>query len=491
MNFSSNKNFYPTPDHIIRQMIEPFSLGLRNVLSGRQILEPSAGSGNILDYVRKNQNVPPRNLYAIEQDLDLVHILQGKGYKVIANDFLDYRPDYSIDCIIANPPYDRGDDHLLHMWEILHAGDIVCLLNAETVRNTFSAKRKLLAKLIADHGSVEWIGQQFQDAERKTAVDSCIVRLKKEAKSKFDFQFENVTKETGYDFSEQIAGNSIAINDLTGNLIRCYDKTKDAFVRLMQAKKELEFYSAAILPTQYRMDSITEQAYKEGRTDAARYNIFLDEIKLDAWKGILQKLNIQKYLTHAVLSNFQEFAKNQGALDLTRENIHSLILMIVQNRDSIMTQAVLDVFDLFTKYHSENREHPEGWKTNEAWVVGTKVILPHYIEMGYSGCYTPRMQRWDEFRDIEKVLCYLTGIDYEKLEAKAEGEVLKIGLHTAIRRVKIGATDWEQSEFFDIRCFKKGTIHLRWRDESLRARFNQIACKGKFNIGYSTKKRKK
>jgi len=500
MNFSANKNFYPTPDHLIADMVAPLNRDGKS-MQNMQVLEPSAGSGNILDYLVSTKKVRPRNLYAIEQDPNLVHILQSKGYKVIANDFLDYHPDYSIDCIIANPPYDKGDEHLLHMWNILHSGEIVCLLNAETIKNPHSQRRKLLAKIIEDHGSVEMIGRQFQDAERQTLVDSCIVRLSKVAASKFDFKFENVTKETEYDFSEQIAGNSIAINDVTGNLIRCYEKTKDAFILLMKAKKELSFYSSAILSGSYRMDTITALTYKEGNTDATRYNIFLDEIKLAAWQGILNKLNIQKYLTHAVLSNFHEFAKNQGALDLTKENIHQVIMMIVGNRDQIMVQAVMDVFDIFTKYYSENREHPEGWKTNEAWIVGDRIILPGYIQMGYGGYYSTNHAKWQQFQDIEKVCCYLSGIDFSTLDLQVgtqsygaperDRKYNRIGLKTAIHRVEIGATGWHDSEFFAIRCYKKGTIHLKWKDETLRTKFNQIACQGKFNLGYSTKKRKK
>lgn len=506
--FSHNPDFYPTPKSVIRKMLAPYLLthpdGDRFLyqMSGLQILDPSCGKADILDFLKEECKVNTANLYAIEQDPDLVHIIQSKGYKVIANDFLEYTGDHHFDCIIANPPYSCGDTHLLYMWEILYSGDITCLLNAETIRNPFSEKRKLLAKLIQDHGSVEFIGQVFTDAERKTGVDSCIVRLKKKAEPRFDFKFENITKETAFDFSEKIAGNDMAISDLTGALIRSYHKTKEAFVNYMKAKKELEFYSKGLIGANTRILTLAETAHTDGKTDSARFNYFVDSIKLESWKAILDKLNIQKYLTNSVLKNFNEFAKNQGALDLTKENIHALIMMIVQNRDTIMTQAVLDVFDIFTKYHKENREHVEGWVTNESWIVGQKVILPYYIEMGYSGHYNIRYQRWDEFRDIEKVLCYLTGISYDEIgqeinkspsweqKKNHEKEYKRTGMREAITKVKIGSTTWEESEFFWVRCYKKGTLHIKWKDESLRARFNQIACQGKFNLGYSYKKRK-
>ena len=122
--------------------------------------------------------------------------------------------------------------------------------------------------------------------------------------------------------------------------------------------------------------------------------------------------------------------------------------------------------------------------------------------MGYSGYYTYRHNRWDEFRDIEKVLCYLSGIAYEELgqeinksnsweqKKNHEKQYKRIGMQQAIQKTPIGDTGWHESEFFFVRCYKKGTLHLKWKDEALRARFNQIACQGKFNIGYSYKKRK-
>lgn len=506
--FSHNPDFYPTPKSVIRMMVEPYKRThpdggrYRYEMDRLQIVDPSAGKADILDFLREECKVDPNNLYAIEQDPDLAHIIQSKGYRVIANDFLEYTGDHHFDCIIANPPYSNGDSHLLYMWDILHSGEITCLLNAETIRNPYSEKRKLLAKLIKDYGSVEFIGQVFTDAERKTGVDSCIVRLTKKSAPRFDFKFENVTKEAAFDFSETIAGNDLAISDLTGALIRSYHKTKEAFVNYMKAKKELEFYSKGLISDSTNVLTLAAAAHNNGKTDAARFNNFVDSIKLEAWKAILNKLNIQKYLTNSVLKNFHEFAKNQGALDLTKENIHSLIMMIVQNRDTIMTQAILDVFDIFTKYHKENREHVEGWVTNESWIVGEKVILPYYIEMGFHGYYSTNHRRWDEFRDIEKVLCYMSGIEFEELgqeinpsdswnqKKNHEKQYKRTGMREAICKVKIGDTGWHESEFFWIRCYKKGTLHIKWKDEALRARFNQVACQGKFNIGYSYKKRK-
>jgi hypothetical protein len=48
---------------------------------------------------------------------------------------------------------------------------------------------------------------------------------------------------------------------------------------------------------------------------------------------------------------------------------------------------------------------------------------------------------------------------------------------------KIETGKWYDSTFFEFKCFKKGTIHLKWKSESLWSRFNQAAAKAKNWLG--------
>jgi hypothetical protein len=58
-----------------------------------------------------------------------------------------------------NPPFSNADDHFLKAWEIAENTDIVCLMNAETIRNPYSQKRQLVNRIIEDNGgSVEYRG---------------------------------------------------------------------------------------------------------------------------------------------------------------------------------------------------------------------------------------------------------------------------------------------------------------------------------------------
>src|SRR5690606_30206880 len=138
-----------------------------------QILEPSAGKGDILDAIANRSSYGHSrtdNLYAIEIEPDLTAILRDKEYRVIGSDFLKYFGHHHFDLVLMNPPFSTGLDHILKAWEVVaDGGRVVCILNAETIRNPHTGKHKLLANLIDQHGKVEFIGSPFTSAERRTS----------------------------------------------------------------------------------------------------------------------------------------------------------------------------------------------------------------------------------------------------------------------------------------------------------------------------------
>lgn len=110
------KNFYPTPQSLIKKMVDKI-VKVNEV----KILEPSAGRGDIVDYIEKNQKEifgyykwdGRIDIDCIEIDDNLQKILTGKGLRVVYNDFLNFSTYKIYDLIIMNPPFDCGDKHLL------------------------------------------------------------------------------------------------------------------------------------------------------------------------------------------------------------------------------------------------------------------------------------------------------------------------------------------------------------------------------------------
>jgi hypothetical protein len=104
-----------------------------------------------------------------------------------------------------------------------------------------------------------------------------------------------------------------------------------------------------------------------------------------------------------------------------------------------------------------------------------KVIVPWGIRSwGQDEAWYLRYDKAEKFNDIDKALCYLTG---ERLE----------GIRTIAKTIDDDLQDKEnrysgkeiESHFFHIRYFKKGTVHLKFKDAKLWERFNVAAAKGK------------
>lgn len=482
-----HEEFYPTPPSLAAKLVS----GIKG--KNLSILDPSAGSGNLLDAVLTNlKNYTPK-LYAIEPVPELQTILQGKKHRLIGTDFLTYKGDYLFDYIIMNPPFSDGDKHLLRAWDIMSNGEIRCILPKAMLENTYSASRKLLLDIISQHGSVEDVGSPFRDAERKTPVECVIVKLTKIDKSrKIKFEFENDTTPE-ININEEVFTNQVMRNDLVGNMILQFDNAKDAFVDFIKAFQKLKFYGTGLADTaRIALNSIAMANHSslyihENVSANGAYNEFIDEVKGSMWRSMLGKTNVDKYMTVEVRKNFQEFTKQQGFMEFTHENVNSLVSMIFENRHNIMKAAIEHVFDVFTKYYEDNRCHIEGWKTNSAWKVNRTVILPYYVEMGYGLNFSPNHRKYDEYADIERVMCYISGISYDELTkpvpkdyqyntGEHEKEYKYISLSTAIKRTRYGDNGWQRSHFFEFRCFKKQTIHIRFRDEWLWNEFNRMAC---------------
>ena len=120
-------NFYhPTPEGVIEQM----TMGVD--LEGKTVLEPSAGSGNIVDHVKK---LGASQVLVYEKEPELRDILEKKA-KVMGNDFLkaDKNDLSHVNYIIMNPPFSNADEYILKAWEVSPEGcETVAICNTETI----------------------------------------------------------------------------------------------------------------------------------------------------------------------------------------------------------------------------------------------------------------------------------------------------------------------------------------------------------------------
>jgi phospholipid N-methyltransferase len=151
---------FPTPRELARRIIE-----LADIKDGMRILEPSAGTGALLDAIREESD-ETRNVYAVEINSSLAARLDSKyeSYSIIQADFLSLNAEYwgfAFDRIIMNPPFDHGLDikHILHARSLLApSGRLVAICadgsrQREAFENSAAFYERLPANTFASQGT--------------------------------------------------------------------------------------------------------------------------------------------------------------------------------------------------------------------------------------------------------------------------------------------------------------------------------------------------
>lgn len=507
MSIFNNKNFYPTPNHVIETMVAGYDI------FDKVILEPHGGSGAIIDFLKENG---AKEVLSCENDKDLVEIVKSKC-KLVKQDFLKVKPEdvSHINMIIANPPFSNGDKHLLHMWNIAPSGcEIICLLNNKTLENNYTRTRDELKYIIKEHGNSVNLGCIFNAADRKTNVEVSLVKLYKPQSESNEFE--------GFFLDEEP-------QEAQENGIMKFDAIRDVVQRYIHSVKcfeEFEVVSEKMsgLVGIFGMGGFSFEV--SHGDEVTSKDAFKKALQKKAWQYLFNLMNLDKYLTSGVMKDINKFVEKQLNVPFTMRNIYHMFDIIVGTREQVFQKALVEAIDNFTKHTKENRMSVEGWCTNSGHMLNKKFIVPYIVENGYSGKMEINYcQYLDNLNDLVKVLCSLTGKNHDdmisldrlvryryflyngdkflnKYESK-DGEYhrneygwsntieemmalqklyLNKGVKSEIKEVVCEFGKWIDWGFFEVRGYKKGTAHLKFKDEKVWETVNRAYAKAKGQV---------
>ncbi len=469
--------FFPTPPEVIELMVKPFLVDLdplpgyrdhaRTYMRSFKILEPSAGRGAIPDYLIDKYKYSKSNFVCVEIDAENRMILQGKGYKVVELDFLQYSENYFFDMVLMNPPFIDADSHILKAWSILNYGEIVSLCNAETIRNPYTREREVLAELISRYGSVEYIGSAFANAEIPTDVEIAIIRLHKEKpEALFDFD-ATLDVDTQMEDDEFVSRGELASINMIESLVAQYNKARDTIVKINELEKIKQFYTKDILPQ------------KNDEQNKQTLATTLDELKAAFWKHAFNKTKLGDTTTSKFRDDFYAYQEQNKHVAFTYDNAMSILGVFWIGYADFMKRCIADTFDAATRYHEKNRVYKEGWKTNSSYMLNKKIIMPDIIDIIFGWKVSHRNA--DFLHDLEKCCCFLTGKPYKSILTIEQALEAHVKLMDG--NIKVDYWDKFNSEFFSCSVYKKGTMHLTWLDMKLWSAFNVAAADGKAWVG--------
>lgn len=502
--FSDNPDFYPTPAKVALKMLERVSKDAEN------FLEPSAGKGDLADIIKRkgedgsyNRNYNRHRVDCIEIEPDLVAALRGKEYSVVGYDWLTYSGVSYYDAILMNPPFSNGDEHLLKAWEFMWDGEIVCLLNEETVRNPHTKNRQRLAEIIKNHGDVTFLGDCFKTAQRSTDVRVAMVYLRKKSEAEDlsdlwakDAQEKSADDTAGDDALERM----LAIPDVLGNLEHYYNMANEHMLKAFNHIRKASLYSQAgsfsggchSREDGKELKEIMELALSNVNHARAEWG---RSLRRNAWMSVFDKMQFHKWLDSKQQEQFLRDVQRDANIPFTADNIKGTLENVISQRKRLFEQSCANVFDALTEHYWENGVS-EGWKTNDNFKVNQKLIFPYGAEWDpgrpFQG-YKPKgeWRTWSErssaviYTDLDRILCVLEGKPFE--ECYTAGEALRHRMEQLNRMS--GYQSNEQvaiSHHFEIQFYKKGTLHLKFRDLKLWERFNAACAAGKLWLGMNT-----
>jgi hypothetical protein len=469
--------FYPTPEDLAKR-----AWGKFKNKDYVKVLEPSAGEGHLAEAC-------PRDYYGgkstkadcIELDVTKHPLLRDKGFDVIGVDFLSYDgPGAMYSHIIMNPPFAQGVQHVLKAWDILYDGEIVAILNAETIRNPFSKEREMLVRLIEQNGDVEYIEGAFavEDAERKTEVEVALVYLCKKAPFYADLmgdildslkidQAEHTLSE-GFEQRNEVM---IPASYIENSVIN-FNAAVEAMRQSAFATARAELYAARVGRSMEEMGSDKESKHTGKGLEAVQQQMHKDylDLKNRAWTGIVRSTEVMSKLSSAAQRRLESEFEQIKRLEFTVSNVYGLLIGLLEKRGEIQMQMMLDIFDEITRYHTDNAYFYKGWKSNDKHrtcgirIKTTRFVLPRHTTDSWS-----RGMSWDSMRllaDFDKV--------FAMLDSKLEPEVSLCSVFTnSFNELRAGQRI--SSSYFDCRYYRGiGTIHFFPRDKKLIDRLNRL-----------------
>lgn len=478
--FTDNKDFYPTPQNIIDKMLCDLDFSMI-----KSILEPSAGKGDIVEVLKKKAEKHNKyygkqyyqfDIDCIEADQELQHILKGKNFRVVYNDFLTYDTMKEYDLIVMNPPFSNGCKHLLKALEMQerNGGAVVCLLNAETLKNPCTNDRKDLQRKLTEYNAkIDFIQDAFMDAERKTAVEIALVKVQLPKVERESFILEGLRKAQEQREFQSEESTQLIDSDFFKAIVKQYQLEVEAGIKLIKEYYAMQPY----ILSQFGKDEKTGETIQKGgciismncSKNGLSVNEYIKRVRSKYWTALFENKKFIGQLTNNLQRDFYNKVEELSNYDFSLYNIYQLKIDMQKKVVKGIEDTIIELFDeLSHKYSywdetSKNIHYYNGWKTNQAWIINKKVIIPLSAYNEFWGRYEPSDYKIvNKLQDIEKCFNYFDGGLTEAVDLE---ESLKFA-------EEYGETKDIQLKYFTVTFYKKGTCHITFNNNELLKKFN-------------------
>lgn len=464
--FDNHQDFYPTPHDLAARMVAAADLP-----NATRILEPSAGNGALAEAIKPYLN-QSRMLSCIEIDPELQATLAGKGFRVIHDDFLSYETHERFDRIIANFPFSNGVHHLLKALRLLEGagGRLVCLVNAETIRNPHAMARQAAVRRLDElEAEIEYIEDAFVNADRPTDVEVALITVDVPRTIKESVILDGLHRAQGREITQEWSGK-IVESDPSSAMVARFNLEADAGIRLIHEWQALTPYMLDRVGSEYSNPIINLEIGDGRHGDLG--NGYLRSLRRKYWSALIHNDRFRSMFTTGMLKDLDSRLDDLEQRDFTAFNIRWLERELRSSIVRGVEDSILEIFDTLSSRWAHydgctnNVHYYNGWKTNKAHKINNKVILPINGFNSWSwGERKLQQLGWaaDTMRDIVQVFRYLAG---DPIDAS---ELVRRQFDLANSVQNFSSIDLQ---YFTVTFYKKGTVHIRFKDQDLLDKLN-------------------
>lgn len=492
-----NDQFYPTPPALAEKMLEGLDMDFVST-----VLEPSAGKGDLVTAIARKNQLSYRNreldVDCCEIDPYLRQILQynfsderkreigdAQGYHtreydlidhtklhVVHDDFLTYSSMKHYDLILMNPPFQDGAKHLLKALHMQRDGGLViCLLNAETLRNPYTDMRQDLVRMLQElNAEITFVDDAFRDAERSASVDAAIVRVhipEAEHESEFWSRMKKAIAESDPQPDPEL--KALVAGDYIDQAITLYNTEVAATMEFVKEYRALVPYIYTDLSPQdkYRAPILTLTVSGDRGASGFDQQRYMRTVRLKYWRALFKNEKFVGRLTSNLRERYEKQVDRMADYEFSAFNIKQIMIEMNAEMTQGVEDSIMGLFDKLTIEHSwfpeckNNRHYYNGWATNKAHKVGKKCIVPENMfrdSWGYGSDYLDTFKAYKVLSDLEKSLDYLGGEGPDGYDLNARLECAK----------QSGQTRNIQLKYFAIDIYKKGTTHIKFYPETMK-----------------------
>lgn len=405
--------------------------------------------------------------------------LNAHGLRVVGMDFLQMKDASQYSAIIMNPPFSAGAQHVLKAWEVLWDGEIAAIINAETVRNPCDRYRQRLVTLIEECGRVEFVQEAFMDvdAQRKTTVEVALVYLRKTADASTDFlgnllddlkedQQDSCMKDE-YEEERQLALPRTEIQSRVAVFDAAVRSTKES----IKAQAKADYYTNLLGQTMAVLNGDSEGSRRDTAVSfvQATFAKAYDELKDRAWASILRSSDVTNRLSSGAQRKLESEFAIIKRLEFSVNNVLGFLHGIVMSQGDIQVDMACEVFDLITRYYSDNTSFYRGWKSNDKHrTVGRRLKKTRFILPNFKATHSGRSLDSAGERRLA---------DFDKVFAMLDGKFkCEVGLKDLFQKEGTSLAHGERlaSTYFEVRWYPgAGTIHFFPKSQEFMDRLNR------------------